>query len=115
MTARRTAEMQALLHRWRDAVPDDRLAHLAKDATRALVRALEYERSPLSWNAISASSYRAVTTSLELGMHRTVGWERQSANLLALYCNTPCDRLVCIRNTLIRCFEPDDLLVVHLA
>ncbi len=41
MTARRTAEMQALLHRWRDAVPDDRLAHLAKDATRALVRALQ--------------------------------------------------------------------------
>lgn len=41
MSARRTAEMQALLERWREAVPDDRLAHLAKDATRALVRALQ--------------------------------------------------------------------------
>jgi MarR family transcriptional regulator, organic hydroperoxide resistance regulator len=29
-----------LLH-WREAVPDDRLAHLVKDATRALVRALQ--------------------------------------------------------------------------
>jgi DNA-binding MarR family transcriptional regulator len=26
---------------WREAVPDDRLAHLVKDATRALVRALQ--------------------------------------------------------------------------
>ena len=30
-----------LLKHWRDAVPDDRLAHLVKDATRALVRALQ--------------------------------------------------------------------------
>lgn len=30
-----------LLRHWRDAVPDDRLAHLVKDATRALVRALQ--------------------------------------------------------------------------
>ena len=32
---------QTMLHHWRDAVPDDRLAHLVKDATRALVRALQ--------------------------------------------------------------------------
>ncbi|HEY2862002.1 MAG TPA: MarR family transcriptional regulator [Casimicrobiaceae bacterium] len=30
-----------LLHHWRDGVPDDRLAHLVKDATRALIRALQ--------------------------------------------------------------------------
>ena len=33
-------ETQELLRRWREAVPDDRLAHLVKDATRALLRAL---------------------------------------------------------------------------
>ncbi len=32
---------QTMLRHWRDAVPDDRLAHLVKDATRALVRALQ--------------------------------------------------------------------------
>ncbi|MBL8383258.1 MAG: MarR family transcriptional regulator [Burkholderiales bacterium] len=31
----------ALLRHWREAVPDDRLAHLVKDATRAFVRALQ--------------------------------------------------------------------------
>ena len=31
---------QVLLRHWREAVPNDRLAHLVKDATRALVRAL---------------------------------------------------------------------------
>jgi len=31
---------QTILRHWREAVPDDRLAHLVKDATRALVRAL---------------------------------------------------------------------------
>src|SRR5207237_9179937 len=30
-----------LLRQWREAVADDRLAHLVKDATRALVRALQ--------------------------------------------------------------------------
>lgn len=30
-----------MLRHWRNAVPDDRLAHLVKDATRALVRALQ--------------------------------------------------------------------------
>jgi len=30
-----------VLRHWREAVPDDRIAHLVKDATRALVRALQ--------------------------------------------------------------------------
>jgi DNA-binding MarR family transcriptional regulator len=34
------ATRHILLH-WREAVPNDRLAHLVKDATRALVRALQ--------------------------------------------------------------------------
>jgi DNA-binding MarR family transcriptional regulator len=34
-------DTQRLLKHWRDAVPDDRFAHLVKDATRALVRALQ--------------------------------------------------------------------------
>lgn len=32
---------QDILRHWREAVPDDRLAHLVKDAMRALVRALQ--------------------------------------------------------------------------
>ncbi len=32
---------QVLLRHWRDAVPNDRLAHLIKDATRGLTRALQ--------------------------------------------------------------------------
>ena len=39
MSARR--RHQSILRHWREAVPDDRLAHLVKDATRALVRALQ--------------------------------------------------------------------------
>jgi DNA-binding MarR family transcriptional regulator len=34
-------ETDALLRHWREAVPNDRLAHLVKDATRALLRALQ--------------------------------------------------------------------------
>ncbi|MPM93773.1 hypothetical protein SDC9_140915 [bioreactor metagenome] len=34
-------ETQKVLEHWRDAVPDDRLAHLIKDARRALVRGLQ--------------------------------------------------------------------------
>src|SRR6478735_7291432 len=34
-------DAQFILRHWREAVPDDRLAHLVKDATRALVRALQ--------------------------------------------------------------------------
>ena len=34
-------DAQVILRHWREAVPDDRLAHLVKDATRALVRALQ--------------------------------------------------------------------------
>lgn len=32
---------QEILRHWREAVPDDRLAHLVRDTTRALVRALQ--------------------------------------------------------------------------
>lgn len=32
---------QAILQHWREAVPNDRLAHLVKDATRAFLRALQ--------------------------------------------------------------------------
>jgi len=38
---REPATTQTILRHWREAVPDDRLAHLVKDATRALVRALQ--------------------------------------------------------------------------
>jgi DNA-binding MarR family transcriptional regulator len=34
-------ETQTILRHWRESVPDDRLAHLVKDATRALLRALQ--------------------------------------------------------------------------
>jgi MarR family transcriptional regulator, organic hydroperoxide resistance regulator len=34
-------DTQRLLRHWREAVPDDRMAHLVKDATRAWVRALQ--------------------------------------------------------------------------
>src|SRR5437588_1386899 len=37
----RAADTQTILRHWREAVPDDRLAHLVKDATRALIRALQ--------------------------------------------------------------------------
>ena len=37
----RNQSTEVLLHRWRDAVPNDRLAHLIKDATRGLSRALQ--------------------------------------------------------------------------
>jgi DNA-binding MarR family transcriptional regulator len=37
----RSPGTQSILRHWREAVPDDRLAHLVKDATRALVRALQ--------------------------------------------------------------------------
>src|SRR5262245_25469681 len=32
---------QAMLKHWQDAVPNDRLAHLVKDVTRAFVRTLQ--------------------------------------------------------------------------
>ena len=38
---RHSDDTQAILRHWREAVPNDRLAHLVKDATRALVRALQ--------------------------------------------------------------------------
>lgn len=41
MSRRRQADTETILKHWREAVPDDRLAHLVKDATRALLRALQ--------------------------------------------------------------------------
>ena len=41
MTRRRQSGTESILKHWREAVPDDRLAHLVKDATRALLRALQ--------------------------------------------------------------------------
>jgi DNA-binding MarR family transcriptional regulator len=38
---KRAADTDVILRHWREAVPNDRLAHLVKDATRALVRALQ--------------------------------------------------------------------------
>ncbi len=35
------AESQSILHHWREAVPDDRFAHLVKDATRSFQRSLQ--------------------------------------------------------------------------
>jgi DNA-binding MarR family transcriptional regulator len=35
------AATEAILRHWREAVPNDRLAHLVKDATRGLLRALQ--------------------------------------------------------------------------
>jgi DNA-binding MarR family transcriptional regulator len=43
---RAVGDTQLILHHWRDAVPDDRMAHLIKDATRALVRALQLRLAP---------------------------------------------------------------------
>ena len=37
----RIAATEAVLRHWREAVPNDRLAHLVKDATRGLLRALQ--------------------------------------------------------------------------
>ena len=34
------SETESMLRHWREAVPDDRLAHLVRDAARALVRSL---------------------------------------------------------------------------
>jgi DNA-binding MarR family transcriptional regulator len=36
-----TNETEFILSHWKDGVPDDRIAHLVKDAARALVRALQ--------------------------------------------------------------------------
>ena len=35
------SESQSILHHWRDAVPDDRFAHLVRDATRSFQRSLQ--------------------------------------------------------------------------
>src|SRR6478672_7144651 len=39
--SKRLDDTDVILRHWREAVPNDRLAHLVKDAARALVRALQ--------------------------------------------------------------------------
>jgi DNA-binding MarR family transcriptional regulator len=41
MSKRKDRGTETILKHWREAVPNDRLAHLVKDATRALLRALQ--------------------------------------------------------------------------
>jgi DNA-binding MarR family transcriptional regulator len=41
MSKKKQGDTEAILKHWREAVPNDRLAHLVKDATRALLRALQ--------------------------------------------------------------------------
>lgn len=36
-----TLDTQKIIHHWREAVPDDRLAHLVRDASRAFHKALQ--------------------------------------------------------------------------
>jgi MarR family transcriptional regulator, organic hydroperoxide resistance regulator len=38
---KRSGEAQTMLRHWREAVPNDRLAHLVRDASRAFLRALQ--------------------------------------------------------------------------
>lgn len=40
MADSRSSETESVLQHWREAVPNDRLAHLVRDAARSLVRAL---------------------------------------------------------------------------
>ncbi|MBP0630526.1 MarR family transcriptional regulator [Cupriavidus sp. AcVe19-1a] len=41
MTIKQAPVSDSILRHWREAVPEDRLAHLIKDATRAMVRGLQ--------------------------------------------------------------------------
>jgi DNA-binding MarR family transcriptional regulator len=43
---KRDHHTQTLLHHWREAVPDDRLAHLIRDVARAQMRALQQRLVP---------------------------------------------------------------------
>lgn len=66
-----------ILQRWREAVPDDRLAHLVKDAARALVRALqmrllEYGVSFGHWTFLRVLWERDGLTQRELSAHAGV-------------------------------------------
>ncbi len=40
-TPKKSSEPQAILRHWQEAVPDDRFAHLVKDATRSYQRSLQ--------------------------------------------------------------------------
>src|SRR3954464_876333 len=60
-----------ILRHWREAVPDDRLAHLVKDASRAFVRALQvrlvqHDVSPGHWSFLRVLWERDGLTQREL-------------------------------------------------
>lgn len=42
----KSKDTQNLLHHWRESVPNDRLAHLVRDVSRAQMRALQYRLTP---------------------------------------------------------------------
>ena len=68
---------EAILRHWREAVPDDRLAHLVKDATRAYARALqlrllEHSVSFGHWSFLRILWVRDRLTQRELSMEAGV-------------------------------------------
>lgn len=70
-------DTRTILRHWRDAVPNDRLAHLVKDATRALVRALqarlaEHKVSFGHWAFLRVLWEREGLTQRELSEHAGV-------------------------------------------
>jgi len=75
--SRRANDTLAILRHWREAVPNDRLAHLVKDATRALVRALssrlaEHKVSFGHWAFLRILWERDGITQRELSEHAGV-------------------------------------------
>ena len=62
LTAARKAEISGrLLKHWHEAVPNDRLAHLVKDAARSFLRSLQVRLAPHGvslghWTASSSAS-----------------------------------------------------------
>ncbi len=67
----------AILRRWHEAVPNDRLAHLVKDATRAFFRALQERLAPYdvphgSWTFLRVLWERDGLTQRELSIEAGV-------------------------------------------
>jgi hypothetical protein len=73
------AGTEAILRHWREAVPNDRLAHLVKDATRGLLRALQMR---LSKHGVSFGHWAFLrilwpTTSSALAAMEALGYIRR--------------------------------------